>query len=379
MKIKEYILIFLLTGCVSHKPMSNNEALSLTPSKLMKLINKDSVIKAAINDDKKTLKELLNNNPNKINIKDTNGDTALIWAALKGNIKIVNFLIKKGANLNIQDNSGQTALHAVSLKCTNKNKKIKNKILQSLIKNGGNVNIKTNKNMTPLMYAVECSYDMVQELVESGANVNDTGVYGSAVAIAERIRLQYESGLNDEILVNFFTSPLTYLGLNKENKKNIYEKREYNKNNMQNIVNYLRSNNASFYRGEVHSYTAKKFNMFSKLNTFILDVPFKYRALVRKHLNAMGNTNIVDKNSFVAAQYKFKLNLYYKPFEEFSLIEVKNRQIVTVDIQIVDLDTSEKVLQSKSKSIIINSSRFNYGENKKRNTIVHAIRNLKNM
>lgn len=37
--------------------------------------------------------------------------TALHWASDRGNLELVDFLVRAGANVNIQDYSGQTPLH----------------------------------------------------------------------------------------------------------------------------------------------------------------------------------------------------------------------------------------------------------------------------
>jgi uncharacterized protein len=43
-------------------------------------------------------------------MKDKEGNSALIFAAISGNSEIVKMLIMKGANLDIRDLSGKTAL-----------------------------------------------------------------------------------------------------------------------------------------------------------------------------------------------------------------------------------------------------------------------------
>ncbi|XP_071945857.1 uncharacterized protein [Antedon mediterranea] len=48
---------------------------------------------------------------NAVNIKDQDGDTALMCAALAGNTTICQLVLDGGADVNMQNNSGNTALH----------------------------------------------------------------------------------------------------------------------------------------------------------------------------------------------------------------------------------------------------------------------------
>eukprot|EP00434_Breviolum_minutum_P032768 symbB.v1.2.028979.t1/scaffold2981.1/size65978/4 len=55
------------------------------------------------------VKELINAKAD-LNLKDKNGDTALMWAAKKGHREIVKELISAKADLNLKDKDGNTAL-----------------------------------------------------------------------------------------------------------------------------------------------------------------------------------------------------------------------------------------------------------------------------
>ena len=48
------------------------------------------------------------------NVREPNGSTPLIIAAMFGQTSVVSFLIENGARLNIQNNQGSTALHFIS-------------------------------------------------------------------------------------------------------------------------------------------------------------------------------------------------------------------------------------------------------------------------
>src|SRR5208283_1473006 len=45
-----------------------------------------------------------------VNVRDKDGNTALIAASERNELKIVNLLLRNGANANFKNNSGQTAL-----------------------------------------------------------------------------------------------------------------------------------------------------------------------------------------------------------------------------------------------------------------------------
>ena len=49
-----------------------------------------------------------------MNIRDMNGETALHFASVSGNLKIVQLLLCQGADMSIRDNSGDTALSYAS-------------------------------------------------------------------------------------------------------------------------------------------------------------------------------------------------------------------------------------------------------------------------
>jgi ankyrin repeat protein len=105
---------------------------------------------AALRGQKGTFK-LLNKNNNiqkYINLKDKNGMTALMFAAWKGNVDNVKFLIDNGADIDAQDNDGETAL----ITACNFGK---TDVIKTLISNKVNANLIDKNGWTALKWAHE--------------------------------------------------------------------------------------------------------------------------------------------------------------------------------------------------------------------------------
>ncbi|KAI8111968.1 hypothetical protein M9435_004465 [Picochlorum sp. BPE23] len=100
------------------------------------------------------------------NIANTDGNTALMWAANKGFANIAKFLVDAKADLNIVNRYGNSALH-VALGSNSAH------IAEIILSSGENVNIDSvnNQGKTPLFYARLYRYESVtQTLIRLGAN-----------------------------------------------------------------------------------------------------------------------------------------------------------------------------------------------------------------
>ena len=62
------------------------------------------------------VRDLLENNPNLLEIRDQRGSTPLLLAAYYGHENIVTLLLEKGARVDALDGSGNTALMGVCFK-----------------------------------------------------------------------------------------------------------------------------------------------------------------------------------------------------------------------------------------------------------------------
>ena len=72
--------------------------------------NSQLLINAARDGNEKEVKRILQLPETEINSKDSQGKTALIWAAYTGNEEIVQLLLEKFADVKVKANDGSTAL-----------------------------------------------------------------------------------------------------------------------------------------------------------------------------------------------------------------------------------------------------------------------------
>ena len=102
-----------------------------------------------------------------INLVDDRGNTLLHRASCTGDIKLVLALLDLGANVNAENQSESTPIH----KCLQKKPLIG--VIKALIERGANLNVRELSGYSHLDYAVKsCSLEVVQLLIENGADVN---------------------------------------------------------------------------------------------------------------------------------------------------------------------------------------------------------------
>jgi len=101
-----------------------------------------------------------------VNAKGTNGETAIMLAAVNKNIELLKFLVKKTANINAQNNEGYTALMFVSSQGDVE-------FAEFLIAKGAEMNTQNNNGETALMLSVlHAHIGMTKMLIEKGADVH---------------------------------------------------------------------------------------------------------------------------------------------------------------------------------------------------------------
>ncbi|MEX0940886.1 MAG: ankyrin repeat domain-containing protein [Candidatus Babeliales bacterium] len=115
-----------------------------------------------MNDDSKSTKEIIDEI---LKIKDSQGDTLLHAASLKGYSKIVKLLLENGAPINIKGNCGWTPLHRASGNPA---------VVQLLLEYGAPIDIQDNFGNTPLYWAKRYDHHEVVKLLEKAAEEKET-------------------------------------------------------------------------------------------------------------------------------------------------------------------------------------------------------------
>ena len=113
------------------------------------------------------VKEMVDKNPDLLNVKNPDGWKLLHFCAYNDDAEIAGYLLKKGADINVKSRTGMTPLYVAATQG-------KLKIINFLIKHGANVNVTADRpTRTPLMRAAAKGFeDVVKALVEAGADVN---------------------------------------------------------------------------------------------------------------------------------------------------------------------------------------------------------------
>lgn len=101
-----------------------------------------------------------------LNIKKSNGDTALLWATHQNDLRIVKMLIDARVDLDEQDINGNTALMWTTFGD-------RSEIAQALINAGANLDKQNYNKQTALIYSISFgNFAQFQRLIIAGANVN---------------------------------------------------------------------------------------------------------------------------------------------------------------------------------------------------------------
>ena len=145
-------------------------------------------VKSAENGDLNEVKRLFGLNPDIINVKDREEDTAIMKACRNCNaINVVSFLLENGANINDRDAINQTPLIIASQNgCKD--------IVLILLGAGENIHHRNDQGENALISAAQEGHiDVVKVLIEAGANVNQPNADGETpLELAIRLRQKKE-------------------------------------------------------------------------------------------------------------------------------------------------------------------------------------------
>jgi len=159
------LLTLLILGCATTTP--NNIA-----------IDHPDVEHALMNGDLGLIQKIvISSNKRKLYETDRVGQTLLHKASAYGKLKIVDYLVSEGANINFKDDDLETPLHfAINIGDF--------EIIEYLASHGANVNAKNNHGETPLHLAVAIGLpETVSYLISEGANINLQTIFGDTPLI----------------------------------------------------------------------------------------------------------------------------------------------------------------------------------------------------
>jgi len=147
-----------------------NTSHNLFPKVIKLMIYEHPIFDAAENGNIEELRELLEKNPNLINLKTSNGNITPLMIGIY-HFDVVNFLLSRGADVNLKDDSGMTALIFASA--------FKIEIVALIASKGADVNAKSDYGTTALNMAIKCNkIDIIEYLINKGADVNLADNYG---------------------------------------------------------------------------------------------------------------------------------------------------------------------------------------------------------
>jgi len=125
--------------------------------------------KAAYKGDLKKVKEIIDRDPNQINVQDAQGFTPLHLASGKGHIEIVEFLLNHGADIELEIFNGETPLMLAAQYA----RYGQYETIKTLLEHGAKVNHKDQHGRTALHDAAMYSgKEIMNLLISYGADVN---------------------------------------------------------------------------------------------------------------------------------------------------------------------------------------------------------------
>ncbi|MGV8121976.1 MAG: ankyrin repeat domain-containing protein [Candidatus Xenobiia bacterium LiM19] len=135
------------------------------------------IFQAVQGGDLAAVKRIVQKNPASVKGKDSLGETPFLMAAKLQDVRITEYLISSGADINAKDKKGNTALHLIAPErdrgCDDDG------MAKVLVKKGIRLNEKNLKGETPLLAALKNSQTIIAlYLIAKGADVNAADLGG---------------------------------------------------------------------------------------------------------------------------------------------------------------------------------------------------------
>jgi ankyrin repeat protein len=134
--------------------------------------NRSALMRASVTGEIQTVRALLRRGV-AVNQKNAIGMTPLMLAAGGGHIEVIKALLAAGADPNAAGGIAHGPIFSVMTMGMTSSNKRRMEVMDALIAAGGKVNPRRDSPIAPLVYAIEsCDVDMIQALLERGADVN---------------------------------------------------------------------------------------------------------------------------------------------------------------------------------------------------------------
>lgn len=113
----------------------------------------------------------LNSTANNIDVRGTNGKTALMIAAKAGNRDLVEQLLEKGADANAENINGGTAVMFAAISGSSA-------IIREILEHGADINARGSNGWSALMVSAAKGHESAtQTILGAGADINTTDIY----------------------------------------------------------------------------------------------------------------------------------------------------------------------------------------------------------
>lgn len=134
--------------------------------------NRSALMRASATGEIQTVRALLRRGV-AVNQRNAIGMTPLMLAAGAGHMEVIKALLAAGADPNTAGGVAHGPIFSVMTMGMTSSNKHRMEVMDALIAGGGKVNPPRDSPIAPLVYAIEsCDVDMIQALLERGADVN---------------------------------------------------------------------------------------------------------------------------------------------------------------------------------------------------------------
>ena len=281
---------------IKNKCITKKYNIQTNPKKIdLNISNNTSLINAIESNNLKKVEDLLKTNTSNINKLNDSGLSPLHTSIIKGNIKIINLLIKNGAQINILSSKNkQTALHLAYI---NKNINSKN-IIELLINNGADENILDIFNKKPSDYQTD-----IKTNLKNGNNTKKNENKNMVINNKNNVKKDKKNGYKGNIYTLKDSKDSSFVIITMDN------------------ISYLTSDeNTIFQVSDINTKNNSIINNISHNNDI------KNKTILSKNITNTNNNNDnddilkdsleEDNNIFETKKIKYNTNIFFEKSDE---------------------------------------------------------------